>query len=177
MKGKWATGITPRNFVWVIKDHLAASERPGGYARNHRRIRRQEEIIWIRNMGFSRVISLLPSPHNLHAYDELDVKWEHVPFPPHADARSILADLYPRVRQWLAEGEKLLIHQEEFGDVLSGGGQCRIAGDHGALQFEETNLGRVLITDVVSQKGIVGYREEEVVRSTVDLGHAQGVLA
>ena len=120
MKGKWATGIEPRNFVWVIKDRLAACERPGGYARNHRRIRRQEEIIWIRNGGFTRVISLLPSPHNLHAYDELGVTWEHLPFPPHAEARAMLADLYPRIRGWLAHGEKLLLHQEELGDIVVG---------------------------------------------------------
>ena len=29
MKGKWAAGIPPRNFTWVMKDHLAISERPG----------------------------------------------------------------------------------------------------------------------------------------------------
>ena len=71
MKGKWAAGISPRNFAWIIKDRLAVSERPGGYARTHRRVRRQEEIIWIREQGFTRVISLLASPHNLHAYEEL----------------------------------------------------------------------------------------------------------
>ena len=60
MKGKWAAGIPPRNFTWVIKDHLAVSERPGGFAVNHRRVRRQEEIIWLRVQGFGRVISLLP---------------------------------------------------------------------------------------------------------------------
>ena len=120
MKGKWAAGIQPRNFVWVIRDKLAASERPGGYARNHRRIRRQEEIIWIREQGFSRVVSLLASPHNLHAYDELGVAWEHLPFAPTADPREVLSDLYPRLRQWLGQGEKLLLHQEEFGDVLMG---------------------------------------------------------
>jgi hypothetical protein len=120
MKGKWAAGIPPRNFVWVIKDRLAASERPGGYARNHRKIRRQEEIIWIRNREFTRVISLLPSPHNLHAYDELGVAWLHVPFPPHVDARPVLVELFDHVRSALARGERLLLHQEEFGDVVSG---------------------------------------------------------
>jgi len=48
MKGKWAKGIPPRFFAWVIKDRLAVSERPGGYARNHRRVRRHEEILWLR---------------------------------------------------------------------------------------------------------------------------------
>ena len=61
MKGKWAQGIQPRNFAWVIKDRLAICERPGGYGANHRRVRRQEEIIWLREQGFGVVISLLPS--------------------------------------------------------------------------------------------------------------------
>ena len=95
MKGKWAQGIAPRNFAWIIKDQLAVSERPGGYARNHRRVRRQEEIIWIREQGFTRVISLLASPHNLHAYEELDVAWEHVPMGPHADIRAVHTSLRP----------------------------------------------------------------------------------
>ena len=120
MKGKWAQGIAPRNFAWIIKDQLAVSERPGGYARNHRRVRRQEEIIWIREQGFGRVVSLLPSPHNLYAYDELGVHWEHFPLSAQSDAASVLADLYPAVRLWLAAGERVLVHQEELGDRIQG---------------------------------------------------------
>jgi hypothetical protein len=45
MKGRWAQGLEPRSFCWVIKERLAASERPGGFARNHRKVRRQEELI------------------------------------------------------------------------------------------------------------------------------------
>jgi hypothetical protein len=82
MKGKWAKGIPPRFFCWIIKDQLAISERPGGYARNHRKVRRHEEILWLRGEGFTRVVSLLPSSHNLHAYDELEMRWSHVPFGP-----------------------------------------------------------------------------------------------
>jgi hypothetical protein len=120
VKGKWAAGISPRNFAWIIKDHLAVSERPGGYARTHRRVRRQEEIIWIREQGFNRVVSLLPSPHNLHAYDELGVHWEHFPLASHADAAVVLADLYPALRGWLNVGERVLVHQEELGDRIQG---------------------------------------------------------
>ena len=29
LKGKWARGIEPRMFCWVIKDRMAACERPG----------------------------------------------------------------------------------------------------------------------------------------------------
>jgi len=44
-KGKWAQGIQPRHFNWVIQDRLAICERPGGFGQNHRKVRRQEEII------------------------------------------------------------------------------------------------------------------------------------
>jgi hypothetical protein len=120
VRGKWAAGIAPRNFAWVIKDRLAISERPGGYARNHRRVRRQEEIIWLREQGFTRVVSLLPSQHNLHAYDEMGVVWSHFPFAPTDDARLVLKDLYQHLHEWLGEGERILVHQEELGDRLMG---------------------------------------------------------
>jgi hypothetical protein len=120
MKGKWAKGIEPRYFSWVIKDQLAVSERPGGYARNHRRVRRQEEILWIRSENFTRVVSLLSSPHNLHAYDELGVQWSHFPFGPTVDPKTVLPELYSSLQQWLADGEKIIVHMEELGDRLMG---------------------------------------------------------
>ncbi|MDP9402291.1 MAG: hypothetical protein M3P85_02945 [Actinomycetota bacterium] len=120
MRGKWAAGIVPRNFTWIIKDRLAVSERPGGYARNHRKVRRQEEIIWLREQGFTRVVSLLASPHNLHAYDELGVKWSHLPLGPHNDPRVVLPELYDALKGWVAAGERVLLHQEELGDHLMG---------------------------------------------------------
>ena len=120
VKGKWAQGIRPRNFAWIIKDRLAICERPGGYGTNHRRVRRQEEIIWIREQGFTCVISLIPSPHNLHNYDELGVAWLHRPFGAHDDPRTVVESLYPEIRSLLAAGGKLLLHQEELSDRLAG---------------------------------------------------------
>lgn len=120
MKGKWAQGIRPRNFHWIMKDQLAVCERPGGYGANHRRVRRQEEIIWLREQGFTTVISLIPAPHNLHNYDELDVAWLHRPFGSEDDPTTIAAALYPEIRQQLASGSKLLLHQEELGDRVCG---------------------------------------------------------
>jgi hypothetical protein len=120
VRGKWAAGIPPRFFEWIIKGQLAISERPGGYARNHRKVRRHEEILWLRNQGFTRVVSLLPSPHNLHAYDEHDVPSSHLPFGPHDDPAIVLPDLFVNIRSWLAAGERVLIHQEELGDRLMG---------------------------------------------------------
>lgn len=120
MKGKWAQGIQPRNFAWILKDKLAVCERPGGYGANHRRVRRQEEIIWIREQGFTKVITLIPSPHNLHNYDELGVSWRHLPFGPHDEPRAVAEVLYPELVQLLAGDGKVLVHQDELSDRVAG---------------------------------------------------------
>lgn len=120
MKGKWAAGIPPRNFSWIIRDRMAVSERPGGFAPNHRRVRRQEEIIWLRGQGFGRVVSLLPSHHNLYAYDEGALAYAHYPLSPNADPRPVLADCYRDLDKGLREGLRILVHQDELGDRVMG---------------------------------------------------------
>ena len=120
MRGKWAAGISPRNFTWVVKEHLAVSERPGGFAPHHRRVRRQEEIIWLRVQGFNRVVSLLPSPHNLAAYDDGGLAWSHFPLSPVGDVRDQLGELYGNLQGWLRAGDRVLVHQEELGDRVMG---------------------------------------------------------
>ena len=120
MKGKWAAGIPPRNFTWVIKDRLAMSERPGGFAPNHRKVRRQEEIIWLQVQGFTRVISLLPSSHNLQAYEERSMASVHFPLPPSGDTRGVLGEVYREMHGCLIAGERVLVHQEELGDRIVG---------------------------------------------------------
>ena len=120
MKGKWAAGISPRNFAWIIRDRLAVSERPGGFAASHRRVRRQEEIIWLRMQGFTRIVSLLPSPHNLAAYEEGELAYAHYPLLPAVDPRAVLADCYADLERSLAEGLRILVHQDELGDRVMG---------------------------------------------------------
>lgn len=120
MRGRWAAGIVPRNFTWVIEEHLAVCERPGGYSPNHRKVRRQEEILWINAQRFSRIISLLPSNHNLHAYEERNLPCAHFPLATNVDVSEILAELYPALLHWLRNGERLLMHQEELGERIAG---------------------------------------------------------
>jgi len=120
LRGKWAQGIEPRNFTWILQGKLAVCERPGGYGANHRKVRRQEEIIWLREQGFSMVVSLAVSPHNLHNYDEMGMPWRHRPFTRSDDQEAYLARLFPELRQLLLEGGKIVLHQDELGDRLCG---------------------------------------------------------
>lgn len=121
MRGRWAQGLEPRGFTWIIKDRLAASERPGGFARNHRKVRRQEELIWLLGHGFTRVLSLLDSPHNLHAYEEAGIPYEHVPLGRREDWPVQLRQAYSVLGKWLADpDERVLVHHEEFGERLLG---------------------------------------------------------
>ena len=119
MRGRWADGIEPRNLTWVLKDRLAVCERPGGYGPNHRAVRRTEEIIWIRRNDFSRIVSLLAGPHNLHSYQEQDVPYLHMPLSEAPQAGEVLA-VYDEVTRRIEAGERLLLHHERVDDVLGG---------------------------------------------------------
>lgn len=152
-KGKWAQGIEPRHFQWVIGEQLAISERPGGYGTNHRKVRRQEEIIWIREQNFDFVVSLITSDHNLHSYDELGVRWKHWPFPRSLDIETALAQMYPELQSLLTSRSRILLHMEEISDRLAGllGGYFRWSGmvpeTAEAIVVTERLLGRQLGPD------------------------------
>ena len=120
MRGKWAQGIEPRHFTWIVKDRLAVCERPGGYGDNHRRVRRQEEIIWLRQQEFDFVISLIPGTHNLHNYEELGLPFHHVPFSGPDDGPRGLTRAMAAIRDHLAAGDRIVVHRKELGEQVAG---------------------------------------------------------
>lgn len=120
MRGKWAEGIQPRRFHWILKDKLAICERPGGYGQHHRRVRRMEEIIWIRRQGFDRVVSIIDAPLNLHNYDECEVRYVHRPMTLGDKLPPVLDTTYHDFNNLLESGERLLVHHEELGDTVCG---------------------------------------------------------
>ena len=120
LRGKWALGITPRNFTWFMKDKLAVCERPGGYGDNHRRVRRQEEIIWLRENGFGCVVSIIPATHNLHNYDELGMPYLHRPFTGTDDLGMWLQAFYNEINGLLEASTKVIVHNESVDDRLIG---------------------------------------------------------
>jgi hypothetical protein len=170
LRGRWAQGLEPRFFCWIIRDRLAASERPGGFARSHRKIRRQEELIWLGQHGFTRVISLLDSPHNLHAYEEAEIAYEQVPLGRHDELGDRLGLIYEAIARRLdVPTERVLLHHEEFGDRLVGviAGYLLYAGlvDEGphAIVTAERLTGREL--GAVGREIVAITVEENIVRS------------
>ena len=120
MRGKWAEGIMPRNLIWIVKDRLAVCERPGGYGPQHRKVRRIEELIWIRRNDFKRVISIIPAAHNLHNYEEFDIDYVHRPIAIGDHLHEVLGTLYVDLNKLIAHGERLLMHHEDVGDDIGG---------------------------------------------------------
>jgi hypothetical protein len=129
LRGKWDAGIQPKNFTWVIKDRFAVCERPGGFGDGHRRVRRQEEIIWLRENGFDVVVSLIQASHNLHNYEELQLPYRHRPLQTD-ELETYLPALYRELDDLIAAGSRVVMHGEELGDRVVGvvGGWIRWKG-------------------------------------------------
>ena len=113
------TGLEPRNFTWVIQGRLAVSERVGGYGFQHRRVRREEEITWLKNAGITCILSLLDGNQNMASYEESELMGHHEP----------LLDLDPEpVRRVFdamdlalsSADEVLLLHRDIIDDAVAG---------------------------------------------------------
>jgi hypothetical protein len=120
MRGKWAAGIPPRHLTWVLPDRLASAERPGGRSLTHRKVRRQEEIIWLRENNFTVVVSIMDSPQNLAAYQEFNMPFSHHPIPTTGDVSEALIGLYEELAERQRAHETVLLHQDDLGDLLIG---------------------------------------------------------
>jgi hypothetical protein len=115
------TGLKPREFVWVIQGRLAVSERIGGYGIQHRRVRREEEILWLKEeAGISTVFSLLGGMQNQASYRDsgFDVRGE--PLTGEYDRSDVR-----RVFEGLDEALKdphavVLVHRDLVDDTLAG---------------------------------------------------------
>jgi hypothetical protein len=149
LKGKWAQGIQPRSFAWVIKDTLAVCERPGGYGANHRRVRRQEEIIWLREQGFQMVVSIIPAPHNLHNYDELRMPYQHLGLELD-ELETSLTTILPAIHELVRAKHRSALHSEAVDDRVGGviGAYLRWSGmvpeGPKAVSITESMIGRQL---------------------------------
>jgi hypothetical protein len=120
LRGKWAQGIQPRQFTWILKDRLAVCERLGGNGSNHRPVRRQEEIVWVLNNNFDLTISLVAGTHNLAAYKELGLAHRHWPVADNEDPTVMLPKIYEQMGIALDHNKRMLMHRLSLGDTMTG---------------------------------------------------------
>ena len=118
LRGKWALGIQPRDLIWIVKNQLAICERPGGYGTSHRKVRRQEEVIWLRENDFHCIVNISSAPHNLHTYDELGMPCRHMPLLTSDDIDQWCRMFFNELNGLLAAGTRVIVHAEEVGDQL-----------------------------------------------------------
>lgn len=115
------TGLKPREFVWVIAGRLAVCERIGGYGFQHRRVRREEEIIWLRSEAHvNTIVSLLQSNQNVYAYREAGFKVIHRPFSPE-DEEGDLTPFFASLDEALADKTSIVLVHRDFIDEGIGG--------------------------------------------------------
>ncbi len=120
MRGKWAAGIEPRGFTWVYRGVLAVSERPGGSTPVHRRVRRDEELLWLKHQGFSRVVSILPAMQNLDAYLEHGLSASHYALRGGPHQRDVLEACYRDLARSMQNNVAVLLHSDDVSDRLLG---------------------------------------------------------
>ncbi len=120
LRGKWAQGIKPRHFTWILKDQIALCERLGGRGSNHRPVRRQEEIVWVLNSDFDLTISLIPGNHNLAAYKELGLAHRHWAINDNDDAALAFPRIYEQMGIALDDGKRMLMHRTTLDEVTAG---------------------------------------------------------
>jgi hypothetical protein len=113
------TGLEPRGFTWVIAGRLAVSERVGGHGFQHRRVRREEEISWLRARGFNTMLSLLPGNQNIASYRAAGLTAVQEPLldlEP-ASAERVFATLHTLLRE---RDVVLLLHRDTIDDAVAG---------------------------------------------------------
>ncbi|HLA67527.1 MAG TPA: hypothetical protein VJP05_08610 [Acidimicrobiia bacterium] len=113
------TGLEPRAFTWVIARRLAVAERIGGYGFQHRRIRREEEIAWLRHVGVNTVLTLLDGNQNLAAYEAAGMRAFSEPLP------ELEVDGVARVSRTISRilavpKTVLLVHRDVVDDSVAG---------------------------------------------------------
>jgi hypothetical protein len=113
-------GLEPKGFTWVIAGRLAVSERIGGYGFQHRRVRREEEVVWLQSEGVNTVFSLLPGNQNQAAYEAAGLRYINQPVNDDVEpdeAPLVFAALDDEMSR---RGACVLVHRDLIDDTVVG---------------------------------------------------------
>ena len=113
-------GLKPNDFHWIIEGRLAVSECIGGGGLTPRKIRREEEVQWLKSQGINSIFSLLDSDFNLKNYQEVGFRTYHFPLGEDIDKDS-LKIIFEAIKEALSDKDrKLLIHREILDEEIPG---------------------------------------------------------
>ena len=113
-------GLKPNDFHWIIEGRLAVSECIGGGGLTPRKIRREEEVQWLKSQGINSIFSLLDSDFNLKNYQEVGFRTYHFPLGEEIDKDS-LKIIFEAIKDALSDKDrKLLIHREILDEEIPG---------------------------------------------------------
>lgn len=113
-------GLKPNNFHWIIEGKLAVSECIGGGGMTPRKIRREEEVHWLKGSGINSIFSLLDTDFNLKNYQEVGFRTYHYPLTDDIPEESLLV-IFEAIKEALSDKDrKLLIHREYLDEEVPG---------------------------------------------------------
>jgi hypothetical protein len=141
---KKSTGLEPRGFRWVITGRLAVSERIGGYGFQHRKVRREEEIIWLKDHGINTIVSLLGPNQNSLAYEDAGLSFFAFEVDDELEPEDAPA-VFEALTEATSDPEAVaLVHRDTIDDTLGG----LLAG---YLIYSELLGDPIVATDVVQR--------------------------
>ncbi|MGI9666269.1 MAG: hypothetical protein ACR2N2_04090 [Acidimicrobiia bacterium] len=117
---KKSTGLEPRGFRWVITSRLAVAERIGGYGFQHRKVRREEELIWLQDQGVNSIVSFLGTNQNSVAYEAAGFEFYSCEVDTELEPEDALP-VFEVLSEALEDPEAVvLVHRDTIDDTLGG---------------------------------------------------------
>jgi len=117
---KKSTGLEPRGFRWVITDRMAVSERVGGYGFQHRKVRREEEIVWLKDHGVNTIVVLLGPSQGAIPYEASGMRMASLDVPEDVEPEDaqVVFELLEEVM--VDDAAVALVHRDTIDDTLAG---------------------------------------------------------
>lgn len=113
--------LKPRGFKWIITSRLAVSERLGGQGVAHRKVRRQQEVVWLqKEAGITDVVTLLTNNQNIKVYQESGFGTHRVPISSEVEETERRC-LYDKLSELLSNPDsRVLVHGDVIDENLAG---------------------------------------------------------
>lgn len=117
---KKSTGLEPRGFRWVITGRLAVSERVGGYGFQHRKVRREEEIVWLKDHGVNAIVVLLGPTQGASPYEASGMRLASIDVPADVEPEDTIV-VFELLADVMADPDAVvLVHRDTIDDTLAG---------------------------------------------------------